>query len=58
MEKSQVFKCSTCEVLVAVLDKGKGEGQLSCCGKKMANVTPSEAKRISKQYGMSAPGTP
>lgn len=58
MEKSQVYKCSQCEALVAVLSKGKGAGELSCCGKKMSNVTPSEAKRISKQYGMMAPGTP
>jgi desulfoferrodoxin-like iron-binding protein len=56
MEKSQVYKCSNCQVLVAVLSKGKGE--LSCCGKAMLNMTPSEAKRIAKQYGMAAPGTP
>jgi desulfoferrodoxin-like iron-binding protein len=58
MEKSQVFKCSQCQALVAVLSPGKGEGELICCGKKMVNVTPSEAKRISKQYGMAVPGTP
>ena len=58
MEKSQVYKCSNCQVLVAVLSKGKGKGELSCCGKAMLNVTPSEAKRIAKQYGMAAPGTP
>jgi desulfoferrodoxin-like iron-binding protein len=58
MEKSQVYKCGHCQALVAVLSEGKGEGELSCCGEKMKNVTPSEAKRISKQYGMTAPGTP
>jgi desulfoferrodoxin-like iron-binding protein len=58
MEKSQVYKCNQCQVLVAVLSEGNGEGELSCCGQKMMNVTPSEAKRISKQFGMSVPGTP
>jgi desulfoferrodoxin-like iron-binding protein len=58
MEKSQVYKCSQCEALVAVLSQGKGKGELSCCGQKMINVTPSEAKRISQQYGMVRPGTP
>ena len=58
MEKSQVFKCSRCEALVAVLNPGKGNGELVCCEIKMANVTPSEAKQISKQYGMSVPGAP
>jgi desulfoferrodoxin-like iron-binding protein len=58
MEKSQVYKCKQCEALVAVLNQGKGEGELTCCGKKMINVTPSEAKRLSQQYGMSRPGTP
>ena len=58
MEKSQVFKCSQCKVLVAVLSPGEGKGELSCCGQKMVNVTPDEAKRISKQYGMAVPGTP
>jgi desulfoferrodoxin-like iron-binding protein len=58
MEKSQVYKCSQCNVLVAVLSKGDGEGELSCCGQKMINVTPDEAKLISKQYGMAVPGTP
>lgn len=58
MEKSEVYKCNTCQALVAVLSKGKGDGELSCCNNKMANVTPSEAKRIAKQYGMAAPGTP
>jgi desulfoferrodoxin-like iron-binding protein len=58
MEKSQVYKCSHCQAIVAVLSQGNGEGHLSCCGKEMANVTPSEAKQISQQYGMTAPGTP
>lgn len=58
MEKSQVYKCSQCQVLVAVLNVGDGKGELSCCGQKMTNVTPSEAKRIAKQYGMARPGTP
>ena len=58
MEKSQVYKCSQCEALVAVLRPGNGEGELVCCEKKMVNVTPSEAKRISMQYGMTVPGTP
>ena len=58
MEKSQVYKCSHCQALVAVLSKGQGEGKLTCCGKEMLNVTPSEAARISKQYGMTRPGAP
>jgi desulfoferrodoxin-like iron-binding protein len=58
MEKSQVFKCSQCQVLVAVLSQGDGKGELSCCGQTMMNVTPDEAKRISKQHGMAVPGTP
>jgi desulfoferrodoxin-like iron-binding protein len=58
MEKSQVYKCGNCAVIIAVLSPGNGEGQLSCCGKEMINVTPSEAKQISQQYGMTAPGTP
>jgi desulfoferrodoxin-like iron-binding protein len=58
MKKSQVFKCSQCQVLVAVLSEGDGQGELSCCGQKMTNVTPDEAKRISKQFGMAVPGTP
>lgn len=58
MEKSQVFKCNKCQVLVAVLSEGDGKGELSCCGQKMMNVTPDEAKRISKQFGMAVPGTP
>ena len=58
MEKSQVFKCSQCQVLVAVLSEGNGNGELNCCGQKMVNVTPSEAKQIAKQYGMTVPGTP
>lgn len=58
MKKSQVFKCSQCQVLVAVLSEGDGKGELSCCGQKMMNVTPDEAKLISKQYGMAVPGTP
>ncbi len=58
MEKSQVYKCNRCQALVAVLSKGDGNGELNCCGQKMDNVTPSEAKRISKQYGMTVPGAP
>jgi desulfoferrodoxin-like iron-binding protein len=58
MEKGQVYKCGQCEALIAVLSKGKGEGSLSCCGKTMINVTPSEAKQITKEYGMTAPGAP
>jgi desulfoferrodoxin-like iron-binding protein len=58
MENSQVYKCFKCEVLVTVLSKGKGQSELSCCGEKMVNVTPSEAKRVVKQYGMAAPGAP
>jgi desulfoferrodoxin-like iron-binding protein len=56
MEKGQVYKCNSCKAIISVLQKGKGE--LTCCENKMANVTPSEAKRLTKQYMMETPGTP
>ena len=54
IEKSEVFKCEQCEVIVTVLQGGNGE--LSCCGGKMSEVTPDEAKRL--VHGMQRPGTP
>lgn len=54
MEKSEVFKCEHCEVIVAVLQGGSGE--LTCCDNKMKEVTPDEAKRL--VHGMQRPGTP
>lgn len=54
MEKSEVFKCENCEVIVAVLQGGRGE--LMCCDNKMKEVTPDEAKRL--VHGMQRPGTP
>ena len=56
MEKGQVYKCNQCKAIVSVLQKGPGE--LTCCGKQMANVTPSEAKRVTQQYMMEKPGSP
>ena len=56
MEKSNVHKCENCGAIVNVLKAGDGE--LSCCGKKMINVTPDEAKRIAQTYQMARPGTP
>ena len=54
IEKSEVFKCKQCEVIVAVLKGGNGE--LVCCGDKMNEVTPGEAKRL--VHGMQRPGSP
>ena len=56
MQKSDVHKCENCEAIVSVLKAG--EGELSCCGEKMINVTPEEAKRLSQSHGMARPGTP
>lgn len=58
MKKSQVYKCSQCQLLVTVLKEGQGESELSCCGKKMIDVTPPEAKRILNRSAAIAPGTP
>ncbi|MDX2455274.1 desulfoferrodoxin FeS4 iron-binding domain-containing protein [Desulfosarcina sp.] len=52
--KSEVFKCEDCGAIVAVITGGKGE--LTCCGKKMAEVTPDKAKKLI--HGMSRPGSP
>ncbi len=56
MEKSDVYKCENCETIITIL-KG-GEGELSCCEKKMMNVTPDEGKRLMQQFGMTRPGAP
>jgi superoxide reductase len=53
-ERSDVYKCTACGSIVAVL-KG-GEGELKCCEKPMVDVTPDEAKRII--YDWWRPGAP
>jgi desulfoferrodoxin-like iron-binding protein len=53
-QKSTVHKCRNCGCIVAVIHGG--EGNLSCCGRLMEAVTPSEAKKL--VYGMSRPGAP
>jgi desulfoferrodoxin-like iron-binding protein len=53
-QKSTVHKCRNCGCIVAVIYGG--EGNLSCCGRLMEAVTPSEAKKL--VYGMSRPGAP
>jgi desulfoferrodoxin-like iron-binding protein len=52
--KSQVFKCSACGAIVAVITGGKGE--LTCCDQKMSEVTSDKARKLI--YGMSRPGSP
>ena len=56
MEEKNVHKCENCGAIINVMKAG--EGELSCCGKTMINVTPEEAKRVSQVYGMARPGTP
>jgi superoxide reductase len=53
-EKKGVFKCQKCGAIVAVLQGG--EGELSCCGDKMAEVTPDKAKKLI--FDLQRPGTP
>jgi superoxide reductase len=52
--KNEVYKCEKCKAIIAVLQGGDGE--LNCCGKQMANVTPDEAKRLI--HDLQRPGTP
>ena len=52
--KSQVYKCTLCGAIVAVINGGKGD--LTCCDQAMVEVTPSKAKKLI--HGMSRPGTP
>ena len=52
--KRQVYKCALCGATIAVLVGGKGE--LHCCGEKMAEVTPDEAKKFT--FNLSRPGAP
>lgn len=56
ISKREVYKCNSCKTIVAVLQGGESETGLSCCGSKMAEVTPNEAKAMT--YGMWEPGTP
>ena len=56
MEKNTVYKCENCEAIIGVLKAG--EGELTCCGKPMINVTPDEAKRVFQSYGMARPAAP
>ena len=53
-EKREVFKCDKCKTIVAVLEGGDGE--LVCCGEKMINVSPDEAKSLI--FDMQRPGGP
>ena len=57
MEKSEVYKCENCKVLVSILKVGEEESDLHCCDKKMVNVTPSQV-RISRPRDMARPGAP
>ncbi len=52
--KSDVHKCKNCGCIVTVINGG--DGNLSCCGRLMEMVTPSEAKKL--VHGMSRPGAP
>jgi desulfoferrodoxin-like iron-binding protein len=52
--KADVHKCEACGCIISVL-KG-GDGDLTCCGKKMREVTPDEAKKLS--FGLARPGAP
>lgn len=58
MEKSDVYKCESCETIVTILKTGKSEGKLSCCDKMMIDVTPDEGRRIAQQVDMARPGGP
>ena len=53
-DKGQVFKCESCELIVAVIQKG--DGPLTCCDKAMKEVTPSDAKKLA--FGLARPGAP
>lgn len=53
-EKGHVFKCESCEQIVTVIQKGKG--RLNCCEKEMAEVTPSDAKKLA--FDLQRPGAP
>jgi len=53
-KKADVHKCPDCGCIVSVM-KG-GEGDLTCCNKKMVVVTPDEAKKLS--FGLARPGAP
>ena len=52
--KSQVYKCTVCGAIVAVISGGKGE--LACCDQKMVEVTPDKAKKLIHE--MARPGSP
>ena len=58
MEKSDVYKCENCELLVSILKAGKVESNLHCCGGEMVNVTPPAEMRISRPKDMARPGVP
>lgn len=53
-DKGQVFKCESCELIVTVIKKGKGKP--NCCDHEMAEVTPSDAKKLT--FDLSRPGAP
>jgi desulfoferrodoxin-like iron-binding protein len=53
-KKSDVYKCKGCGCIATILAGGKGE--LTCCGEKMVEVTPDEAKKL--VHGLSRPGAP
>jgi desulfoferrodoxin-like iron-binding protein len=52
--KSDVYKCGECGCIVAVLKDG--EGDLNCCEHKMLEVTPNEARKLTRD--MARPGAP
>ena len=56
ISKKEVHKCSKCNIIVAVLQGGESATGLTCCGSKMIEVTPDEAKSMT--YGMWEPGSP
>lgn len=53
-EKSQVHKCEACGAIVTVLKGGTGE--LACCDRKMIEVTPDDAKKLT--FDLQRPGAP
>lgn len=53
-KESDVHKCKNCGCIVAIITGG--EGDLTCCGQQMIEVTPDKAKKLI--HGMTRPGAP
>jgi desulfoferrodoxin-like iron-binding protein len=53
-EKHEVFKCTKCGQIIAILQGG--EGTLICCEEEMINVTPDEGKKLI--HDLQRPGAP